>query len=59
MQNNSYATMATEIDASVTDICSQARKVRSLAKNTFGSTLTGSCNGKKLVLVYNILSCLI
>ncbi len=49
MQNNTYATMATEIDASVTDICSQARKVRSLAKNTFGSTLTGSYNGKKLV----------
>ena len=34
--------MATEMEASVTAMLSQARKVRSLAKNTLGSTLTGT-----------------
>jgi hypothetical protein len=40
-----YATIANEIEARVTDICNHARKVRSLAKNTLGSTLTGSFLG--------------
>ena len=37
-----YATIATEIDANVTDMCSQAKNVLSLAKKTFGSTFTGT-----------------
>ena len=42
------ATIATEMEESVTDMCSQARKVRSLAKKTFGSTFVGTF----LVLVF-------
>lgn len=40
-----YAKMAREMEARVTDILSQERKVLSLAKKTFGSTLTGSLRG--------------
>lgn len=40
-----YARMAMEIEESVTDIFSHARKVLSLAKKTLGSTLTGTLRG--------------
>jgi len=42
-------TIPTEIEARVRAMCNQARKVRSLAKKTFGSTLTGTflvCKGR-------------
>lgn len=42
-----YATIATDIDASVTDICSQDKKVRSLAKYTLGSTFTGTYKNER------------
>eukprot|EP00601_Ochromonadales_sp_CCMP2298_P005395 CAMPEP_0173201558 /NCGR_PEP_ID=MMETSP1141-20130122/18416_1 /TAXON_ID=483371 /ORGANISM="non described non described, Strain CCMP2298" /LENGTH=63 /DNA_ID=CAMNT_0014126689 /DNA_START=246 /DNA_END=437 /DNA_ORIENTATION=- len=37
--------MATDMLASVTDMCIQARKVRSLAKKTLGSTFMGTLRG--------------
>ena len=37
-----YATIAIEMVARVIDMCIHARKVRSLAKKTFGSILTGT-----------------
>jgi hypothetical protein len=40
-----YATIAIEMEANVTAIWSQARNVLSFAKNTFGSTLTGTFRG--------------
>ena len=39
------AQIATEILASVTDMCNQARNVRSLAKKTLGSILMGTLRG--------------
>lgn len=37
--------IAIEMEASVIDICSHAKKVRSFAKNTLGSILTGTLRG--------------
>lgn len=42
VEDKTYATIATDIEANVTDICNQDKKVRSLAKYTLGSTLTGT-----------------
>lgn len=39
-----YAMMAKEMVDKVTDMFNHAKKVRSLAKNTFGSTFTGNYN---------------
>lgn len=41
----SYAIIAIEMEARVMDICSHAKKVRSFAKNTLGSILTGTLRG--------------
>lgn len=45
IRRNTHATIATDIDANVTDICNHAKNVRSFAKKTFGSTLTGTLRG--------------
>ena len=41
-EGKTYAIMASEIVERMTDMCSHARKVRSLAKNTLGSIFTGT-----------------
>jgi hypothetical protein len=37
--------MAMDAPANKTDVCNHAKNVRSLEKNTLGSTFTGACRG--------------